>query len=204
MQFKALPTIAVIKKEEKEAKLKAFIADHFARRHGAAGDAGGQAPVRVYLLIARSHESPVVRALAAAIAESGVTDIALKALILMPGSHLANTWPANLAELTDGRTTGDLRLLDAHEQLWLDAETVWIGDCMRREPSKRDAYECYADGCQTTASSVETAFNRLWAKGSTVTIDASDVSPADSPFVDTHLAHMTPTEPVAPTASTRH
>ncbi|MGD9669268.1 MAG: hypothetical protein AB7U75_09435 [Hyphomicrobiaceae bacterium] len=201
MQFKALPTVTVIKKEEKEAKLKAFIADHFARRDGAAS---GHASDRVYLLVARSHESPVVRAIAGAIAESGATDIALKALVLVPGSHPGNTWPANLAEMTDVRTSGDIRLLDAHEQLWLDAETVWIGDCMRREPSKRDAYECYAYGCEATANSVEAAFNRLWDKGHAIVIEADEISPAEAAAVDPHLAHVTQSEPVAPTASTRH
>lgn len=201
MQLKALPTVTVIKKEEKEAKLKAFIADHFARRDGLAG---GQAADRVYLLIARSYESPVVRALSGAITELGITDATLKALVLVPGNHPADTWPANLIEVTDLRITSDIRLLDAHEQLWLDAETVWVGDCMRREPSKRDAYECYADGCETTAKSVETAFNHLWEKGRAIVIEAAFASPADVGVVEPHLAHVTQTEPVAPTASTRH
>ncbi len=204
MQFKAVPTIAVIKKEEKEAKLKAFIADHFARRQETADSADGLATDCVFLLVARSYDSPVVRALADAIAEAGAQDIMVKALILMPGSQLASSWPAALTEITDGRTTGDLRLLDAHEQLWLNGETVWIGDCMRREPAKRDAYECYAYGCEMTAKSVEAAFNRLWEKGSTVAMNSAAIGRAESPVIDPHLAHVTQSEPVGPTASTRH
>lgn len=201
MECKALPTVTVIKKEEKEAKLKAFIADHIARRDTMDD---GQGSDRVYLLVARSHESPVVQALSSAIAESGATDFALKALILVPGSQIANMWPANLAEMTDGRTAADLRLLDAHEQLWLDGETVWIGDCMRREPAKRDAYECYAHGCEMTAKSVEAAFNRLWEKGRPVNTHTGEPSHTDTPALDPHLAQVAPTETVAPTASTRH
>lgn len=201
MQFKALPTVTVIKKEEKEAKLKAFITEHFARREGAAI---GQEADRVYLLVARSNDSPVVRALACALAESGATDIALRALVLVPGNEPDNMWPAGLVDITDGRTTPDLRLLDAHEQLWLDSETVWVGDCMRREPSKRDAYECYAFGCEETAKSVELAFNRLWEKGRAFELEATKLRPSDAPVVDPLVAHATQSEHVAPTASTRH
>lgn len=201
MEFKAVPTIAVIKKEEKEAKLKAFIADHFAHRDASSS---GHATDRVCLLVARSHESPVVRALAGAIAESNLPNVALKAIVLVPGSHPAETWPANLLDVTDLRISCDLRLLDAHEQLWLDAETAWIGDCMRREPSKRDAYECYAQECQTTAKSVEAGFNRLWKKGQAIVVESANADPVDAPVVDPHLVHLTHTETVAPTASTRH
>ncbi len=201
MQFKALPTVTVIKKEDKEAKLKAFIMDQFARREGAAN---GNSADRVYLLIARSCDSPVVRALAAALSEFGSTDIILKALILVPGSHPDNTWPAIISEVTDCRTTSDPRLLDAHEQLWLDPETVWVGDCMRREPAKRDAYECYAVGCETLAKSAELAFGRLWDKGRAIVVDATKIRAIEAPVLDPHVAHATQSEQVAPTASTRH
>lgn len=201
MKFEAIPTISVIKKEEKEAKLKAFIVDHFSRRDAASD---GQAADRVLLLIARSHESPVVRALAGVVADSNLPNVTLKALVLAPGNHPADTWPASLSDVTDLRITCDLRLLDAHEQLWLDAETAWIGDCMRREPSKRDAYECYAHECQKTAKTVETSFHHLWEKGHAIVIEAAVIDPADTPVVAPHLAQLPQTEPVAPTASTRH
>ena len=45
------------------------------------------------------------------------------------------------------------RLIEAHEQLVLGPETCWIGDSMRREPSKCDAYETFVDACQATAAS---------------------------------------------------
>ena len=106
MQSKALPTVSVIKKEEKESKLKAFISEHFASLN----DAGKSSADRVFLLIARSNESPVVRALASAIAETGQPDVSLKALILLPDNQ-PNIWPAELAPSLDCRIAGDMRLL---------------------------------------------------------------------------------------------
>jgi hypothetical protein len=202
MQSKALPIIAVVKKEEKEAKLKAFIAAHLARTisdktQHAVSD-------RVVLLIARSHESPVVHALASAVAESGDTPFSLKALILVPEASPESAWPAELAASISCRTIPDLRMLDAHEQLWLDSETVWIGDCMRREPGKRDAYECYADGCTTTAQFVETAFNRLWDKGQPSHVETGKSAASASETLDPHLAQIAPADTSAPTAATRH
>jgi len=40
---------------------------------------------------------------------------------------------------------------------------VWIGDIMRREPAKRDAFENYVDNCEKTANWAKVAFQRLWA-----------------------------------------
>ncbi len=200
MRFNALPTVTVVKKEEKEAKLKAFITDHIARARC------GQTPMSecTMLLVARSHESPVVRALASAVAENGGEGILLKALILVPGAAADPAWPAELAASIEYRLLGDLRLLDANEQLWLDHHTAWVGDCMRREPSKRDAYECYAHGCATTARSVEAAFERLWAKGQPTRLDSDDSAIRAGEPLDPHMAHVTPADATAPTAATRH
>ncbi len=201
MRFNTLPTVAVVKKEEKEAKLKAFIADHIARIR-----CDGQTSMteRTMLLIARSHESPVVRALASAVADGGASGISLKALILVPGAASDSTWPAELAGSTEYRLLSDLRLLDAHEQLWLDDATAWVGDCMRREPSKRDAYECYAHGCTTTAQSVEAAFQRMWDKGQPTLIESDDNAITTAEPLDPHMAHVAPADSPAPTAATRH
>ncbi len=37
------------------------------------------------------------------------------------------------------RVANDRRLFDAHEQLVLSAKDTWTGDCMRRDPTKRDS-----------------------------------------------------------------
>jgi hypothetical protein len=54
------------------------------------------------------------------------------------------------------------RLIEAHEQLVLGPETCWIGDSMRREPVKCDAYESYIDACAKTTAAAVVSFERLW------------------------------------------
>ena len=61
----------------------------------------------------------------------------------------------------------DARMLEAHEQLVLGPATVWIGDCMRRDPSKRDAFETYCDLNVPTARSARRSFERMWSMAST-------------------------------------
>ena len=201
MRSNTLPSIDVIKKEDKEAKLKAFISEHIASRGGVSADSGSE---RAYLLIARSSESPVVRALAAAVAESCGRGNALKALVAMPVDAAMENWPSELATISDGRSLNDLRLMDAHEQLWLDSETAWIGDCMRRDPAKRDAYECYANGCETTAQFVETAFSRLWDKGYAMAPLPGAICVSTSAEIDPLIASAAATDTGGPAASTRH
>lgn len=198
MQFIGPPTATVIKKEEKEAKLVAFVNDHIASNCVNAGARG-----QVYLLIARSHESPVVRTLARIAKQSRPGTFRVKALVLMTGKDAQNDWPAELAPITSFRTVADMRLLDAHEQLWLDANTAWVGDCMRRDPSLRDAYECYADGCEMTAGFVGSAFEQLWSKGHDTTLLAVASSPPEQE-IDAHLAGTQSDGRAAPNASTRH
>jgi hypothetical protein len=52
--------------------------------------------------------------------------------------------------------------LSAHEQLVLAPDRAWIGDSMRREPSKRDAYESFAAGCAETATNAARSFEKIW------------------------------------------
>src|SRR5262249_10884562 len=60
------------------------------------------------------------------------------------------------------RWARDVRLMDAHEQLVLDEQTSWIGDSMRREPLKHDAFETFAADCPDTARCLTVFFERLW------------------------------------------
>jgi hypothetical protein len=53
-------------------------------------------------------------------------------------------------------------LLEAHEQLILSPTAIWTGDCMRRDPVKRDAYEAYAPDSAETARIAQQCFERVW------------------------------------------
>lgn len=137
-------------KEEKEARLKAFV-----RTHIESYCASGAAPGMItYRLLALSVESPAARALAELAPELAAAGIRTEAV-------LARRTGTETIEGADCRFVSDLRLLDAHEQLVLDRVTAWIGDCMRRDPLKRDAYELYSDS-PVTASHAARSFSQIW------------------------------------------
>lgn len=201
MRFRSLPVVDVVKKEDKEARLEAFICDQLSRE---AVSGVRHEKDRVMLLIARSGDSPVVRALASVVARGLAEGVSLKAVVTVPAAGMHVDWPRELAALTECRIVNDIRLLDGHEQLWLDGETVWIGDCMRREPSKRDAYECYAAGHAEMARFAEAAFDRFWqlARPAPTGTPLAPAEPVAS--IEPHIAGMTPSEMTPPTAATRH
>ncbi|MCC7250983.1 hypothetical protein [Hyphomicrobium sp.] len=140
----------VIAREEKEARLKAFITRH-SDCHRAAGVAPG---VTVYRLLALSVESPVALAVRDLMPELAAAGIRVEALFVRESSKAK-------IEGAECRFVSDLRLLDAHEQLVLDRVTAWIGDCMRRDPLKRDAYELYSES-PVTAGHAARSFAQIW------------------------------------------
>lgn len=184
MSPKSPVNAVVVRKEEKEAKLQAFVSAHLA---ACSVPGQGTAATNAMLLVARSVDSPLVKAvksLAAEIAACGVTVFA----ILTPDAEAGAAPVASLPPAWTIRCLADVRFRDAHEQLLLGPATSWIGDCMRRDPSKRDAFESYADACPVTADNARKSFWRLWnaakpvgeiaARGSTDTAAASAVAAA--------------------------
>lgn len=136
--------------EEKEARLKAFVKSHI-ESHCASGAAPGTV---TYRLLALSAESPAARALNELASELSAAGIHVEAV-------LARRSDKQKIEGAECRCVTDLRLLDAHEQLVLDRATAWIGDCMRRDPLKRDAYELYSDS-PVTAGHAARSFAQIW------------------------------------------
>ncbi|MDX2287655.1 MAG: hypothetical protein NW217_02385 [Hyphomicrobiaceae bacterium] len=155
--------LVVVKKEEKEGKLSQFIDKHLDARRAA----DTREPA-CFLLVARSAESPVVRALAArsaALEAHGIVVRAVLTLIDQTEFGEPSLPPGRLIAEGMLRLVADARLYEAHEQLVMDGQTCWIGDCMRREPAKRDSYERFAEGCAETAKLTARAFDRLWSSG---------------------------------------
>jgi hypothetical protein len=159
MTAKLSPLAVVVKREMKQAHLERFIAEQLARPTPASGD---QPQRRRLRLLARSLESPVVKALIALGASLAEGDIEVEAIVAMPPAR------AEAEVVLDGlpftmtlRRAANPRLLDAHEQLLLGPVTTWIGDSMRRDPVQRDAYETFADDCMVTAGFARVAFDRL-------------------------------------------
>lgn len=150
MRFGSPARLNVVSKEEKEARLKAFILDHLA-----AAKAAGPSEGLTYRLLALSAESPAARALSGLAAELSEARVTVQIVF-------ARRSETPVCEGADSRFVADLRLLDAHEQLVLDETTVWIGDCMRRDPLRRDTYEQYSDTCAATAARAVRSFAQIW------------------------------------------
>ena len=179
--------INVVRKEDKEAKLRDFILRDIAERQNGAVPAGPQA----YLMIARSLESPVARALLASCADAATLGIRLRTLFLLDDSvaHGLDTTIENHLGMIDARFAVDSRLIDAHELLVLSPSTAWIGDCMRRDPAKRDAYEFYSTDAPEAARSAARSFERMWQVSSPLVLRRL---PSDIPDAATIAAEATP------------
>ncbi len=161
MHNKPLHQMQVVKREEKEALLFKFILEEIAEgRVALSGD---------WRVIALSMQSPVVGAIRRVVGgfdEAG--ELSLR--ILIAGRDKA-------ADLTGFEAVGsisvrhgqDLRLLDAHEQLVLGQRSAWCGDCMRRNPSERDAFEAYMRNEETLSGWAAKVFERIWENGHPIT-----------------------------------
>ena len=151
--------VSVTRHEEKEQKLQEFIYQHLgSARHGADSSCATH-----LLVIARSLQSPVVKAvegLTHEIASAGLS--ARMILAQVDRERLPEEWGRTITFSHEIRWAKHPRLIEAHEQLVLGPETCWIGDCMRRNPAKCDAYESYVEDCGEAAGCAAVSFERLW------------------------------------------
>ena len=158
MRLQSAARFHVVKKHEKEGRLTEFIRQQLAERDDRL--------VREFLLVARSPRSPAMRALRALAGELASEAIGVRAVLLEPAE--ADTSSEALAG--DFRLLSEVRALEAHEQLVLGPATAWIGDCMRREPNERDAFEAYASACPLTAGWALRSFQALWRRATPVSM----------------------------------
>ncbi len=153
MPFRPPLRASVSRHEEKEQRLRHFIEQQIGqfREHG-----------HELLVVARSLESPVVKAIASldqAIAAVGGSVRLILAQLEDEAQCLAGNALRCKHEIRWARHP---RLIEAHEQLVLGPDTCWIGDCMRRDPAKCDAYENYVEDCGEAAGCAAVSFERLW------------------------------------------
>jgi hypothetical protein len=158
----SLPTrMSVTRSAEKEQRLGGFIGEYLAKISGDHRPLGNDIQV-----IARSVESPVVKAVASLAGEIVAAGCCVRLIIAQADRQSPpRDWALSRSVDVDCelRWARRPRLIEAHEQLVLGPETCWIGDSMRREPAKCDAYESYVDACAATAGSAAVSFERLWA-----------------------------------------
>jgi hypothetical protein len=187
----------VVRKEEKEAKLRDFVRQHMQRL--AAANARGVC----YLLVARSVESPIAKALAFLAEDMAAAGISVAVVLAKAdGGPLSTEMPSIRALASAGCSLlADPRLLDAHELLVLGPKTAWIGDCMRREPAKRDAYECYSYDSGEVAGWARHSFDRLWQAAEALDMKEADVpveadyAPCEASLPGASASEPAPAEP---------
>lgn len=149
------PTARVnVVKEQKEARIKAFVSRHI----GMVAASGASQGLTTYRLIALSTESPAALALHSLAPDLAKAGITVEAVLFRRAGPVTSPVLAS----AERRFVSDIRFLDAHEQLVLDATTVWIGDCMRRDPLKRDGFEHFSDRCPVTARHAARSFAQIW------------------------------------------
>lgn len=153
MTLNAPAHMIVVKKEEKETKLRAFFAEALKDLDAA----GGTPVVRV---LARCSGSPVLRAMAAVQAELAAAGADVQVLLALVDGGLAAA-PAGVSV----RHLADVRCLDAHEVLVIGTASSWVGDSMRRDPSVRDSFELHAAASEAAACRAAMSFDRLWVRG---------------------------------------
>lgn len=158
MRAKTPPFKPFETKEERESSIKHFILSSLDDSACGREDA--------LALLARSPTSPVVGALLALSDELGERRIG--AHIVLAGGATAREdeiWSLSFSArfVHEIRLTGNPRVLDAHEQLIVGDRSVWFGDCMRRDPMKRDAFASQLmDDCGANRGSRFT-FGQLWS-----------------------------------------
>jgi hypothetical protein len=163
MQMKSPPPVpSVVKREDKMETLRTFVKASLLMPRAAQSAAGHD-----ITLVARSAESPVARVLASLGSEIAGRGLSVRAIFgYLESEKSPAGWSVAGPEIPfsrDLRWAKNQRLFDAHEQLVLGPVTAWVGDCMRRDPARRDAYEQFAAEDARTAQNLITSFSRLWA-----------------------------------------
>lgn len=157
MRAKTPPFRPFETKEERETTIKTFIREALDDATTGREDA--------IALLARSPSSPVVAALLAVSDELAERRIGA-AIVLAGGATAAEdeTWSLSFSAkfIHEIRLTSNPRLLEGHEQLIVGDRSVWYGDCMRRDPEKRDAFASFLNDDPAAARASRFAFCQLW------------------------------------------
>lgn len=115
-----------------------------------------------WCVTALSMESPVINALRGVVHEMGGSeDLRINIVLMRPGHHIVENCFGSVGALAV-RTSTNSRLLDAHEQLVLGPTSSWTGDCMRRDPRERDAFETFGSDNAELSEWALKSFARLW------------------------------------------
>ena len=149
--------VAVSRHEEKEQNLREFLLRHITGPRSASGHACD------LLIVARSLESPLIKAVTSIGEDITAAGLSVRLILAQLDCEPSpQTWACGVPFTYEIRWAKRPRLIEAHEQLVIGPETCWIGDCMRRDPAKCDAYESFIEGCGEAAGCAAVSFERLW------------------------------------------
>lgn len=202
--------VDVVKHEDKEARLVDFIRSSLIATAGAPSEALEAGIVSV---VARSFDSPVMLALNAALADVPADTIMVRSIVFEKPKTLGATpsdRPIAVLRSQDVRWLKDRRFEDAHEQLVLGPTTCWIGDCMRRDPAKRDAFESTTTLSHRATAYAMRSFDRLWQAATPLPRLPLAANRTERPLATAVAEAETPPppgageDPAKPSASTRH
>jgi hypothetical protein len=177
MPVRPPPRASVSRHAEKEQNLKQFLL-----RHIASAPVAGAGQLFDLQIVARSLDSPLIKAITALGEEIAAAGLSVR-LILAQLDRALNpqVWAREVPFALEIRWAKHPRLIEAHEQLVLGPETCWIGDCMRRDPAKCDAYESFVEGCGEAAGCAAVSFERLWLASQAVAGAARDTAAFGAP-----------------------
>ena len=149
--------VAVSRHEEKEQSLREFLSRHVTGPLSASGHACD------LLIVARSLESPLIKAVTSIGEDIAAAGLSVRLILAQLDCEPSpQVWARGVPFGHEIRWAKRPRLIEAHEQLVIGPETCWIGDCMRRDPAKCDAYESFIEGCGEAAGCAAVSFDRLW------------------------------------------
>lgn len=148
----------MMSRTDKEARLKDFISEAFTAR--------GEDPAReiCLTLFVRNPDSPAARALHAAWSEGLIEGARI--LLVVGDTTVEEPSSPSILDVADieYRVLRESSFAPAHEQLTVGPTRVWIGDCLRRDPTKRDAFELYYGDDATNAVFALASFEKLWKR----------------------------------------
>lgn len=156
MRISTPSRLMTMSRTDKETRLKDFIAESLTVL------AEGTDVPGAVTMIARNAESPAARALYAALLETASTaDVRL----IIADARMEQASPS-IRDISgiECRLLADPRFGASHEQLVVGRTHVWIGDCLRRDPNKRDAFELYHKADLVARKCATVSFERLWAR----------------------------------------
>jgi hypothetical protein len=143
---------------DKETRLKEFVGEAFSAR--------GEGPAQklCVTLFVRNADSPAARALYAAWSE-GLIDGA-QILVALGEANVEDPAAPSVFDIRGAhfRVISDARFGAAHEQMTIGHSRVWLGDCLRRDPAKRDAFELYHGNDTTSCVFAIASFEKIWSR----------------------------------------